>query len=256
MLSNTLVRLQTAAKMPGYRLACPFSGGGLTKSHYCEDGSIHMDKLRFEIPLHWQGTVFLLTSTDRSHLRYFHTCNCPDPSVCAKPRHVSKELVDRMIAISYDKQFSKMDRWAKMYQAAFPTHRRVPGPCVPRVRHTLSLAQHPGSEFKNAMIRRLVRGERWSAEKANKDLQTFLNRLPLFYDVLSHPEVWRRGTSSVSDESGDEVDEPSTTQPVEVAEPLAYEEPDLSIQQDDGATDEKPDTQAEQETPLSAPTSS
>ncbi|KAJ3465083.1 hypothetical protein MRS44_005741 [Fusarium solani] len=223
--------------MPGYRLACPFSGGGLTKGHYCEDGSIHMDKLR-------------------SHLRYFHTCNCPDPSVCAKPRHVSKELVDRMIAISYDKQVSKMDRWAKMYQAAFPTHRRVPGPCVPRVRHTLSLAQHPGSEFKNAMIRRLVRGERLSLEKANKDLQTFLNRLPLFYDVLSHPEVWSRGRSSVSDESGDEVDEPSTTQPVEVAEPLAYEEPDLSIQQDDGAADEKPDTQAEQETPPSPPTSS
>ncbi|KAI8686677.1 hypothetical protein NCS56_00328200 [Fusarium sp. Ph1] len=223
--------------MPGYRLACPFSGGGLTKGHCCEDGSIHMDKLR-------------------SHLRYFHTCNCPDPSVCAKPRHVSKELVDRMIAISYDKQLSKMDRWAKMYQEAFPTHRRVPGPCVPRVRYTLSLAQHPGSEFKNAMIRRLVRGERSSEEKANKDLQSFLKRLPLFYDVLSHPEVWKRERSSVSDESGDEVDEPSIVQPVEVAEPAAHEETNLSIQQDDGAADEKPDTQAGQETPPSASTSS
>lgn len=223
--------------MPGYRLACPFSCGGLTKSQFCEDGLIDMEKLRI-------------------HLRSFHTCNCLNRSVCTRPLHMSKELVKRMIAISYEKQFSKTDRWAKMYQAAFPTHRKVPGPCVPRVRHTLSLAQHPGPEFKNAMIHRLARAQQSSVKKANKDLKTFLNRLPLFYDVLSHPEAWRGGGSSASDESDESDDEPSTTQPVGVAEPPAYEETDFSIQQDDGVADEKSDAQVEQDTPPSAPTSS
>lgn len=222
----------------------------------CEDGLIDMEKLRFKILLNRPGDVFLLTSTDRMHLRSFHTCNCPDPSICAKPRHVPRELVDRMIAISWDKQHGKMDRWANMYLAAFPTHRRAPGPCVPRVRYTLSLAQHPGSEFKSAMIRRLARGERSSEEEATKDLHKFLKHLPLFYDVISHPEVWSPAKPSGSDESGGEGDELSTMQSLEVAEPLDDKEPDLSIQRDDGTADDKPDAQTEQETDPSAPTSS
>ncbi|KAI8724155.1 hypothetical protein NCS52_00273200 [Fusarium sp. LHS14.1] len=218
--------------MPSYRLACPFSVGRLTtKGHVCHDGFVNMDKLR-------------------AHLRGFHLCNCAHPPACTRPRHVPIELLERMLSISFDSHISKVDRWVKMYMEAFPTHRNVPGPCVPRFSHTLSFVQHPGAEFKNAMIRRLVRRERLSVEEANGELKVFLKRLPIFYDVLSQPEVWGR------DESGDEVDEPSTAQPVEVAELLIPKETDISTQQDDGTADETSDTQAGQETPPSSPTTS
>lgn len=143
-----------------------------------------------------------------------------------------------------------------MYMEAFPTHRKVPGPCVPRFSRALSFVQHPGTEFKNAMIRRLVQRERSGVEEANQQLKTFLKRLPIFYEVLSQPEVWGREKPLGSDESDDEVDEPSTAQPVEIVEPRADEKTDISTQQDDGTTDERSDTQAEQETPPSSPTTS
>lgn len=237
LLSSSLICLQIAAKMPPYRLACPFSRGGHTTAHQCQDGVLRMTRMR-------------------KHLREFHGCNCPDPYACTRSQHIPQDLINRLIVISLEQESSPTDRWARMYKAAFPTHRIVPGPCVPRFSKILSIAEHPGPEFKKTMVDRLARAERLSVKRANKKLQRFLNRLPLFYDVLSWPEAWNLEQSSVSDESGDEVDEPSTTQPVGVAEPLAYEEPDLSVQQDDGVADEKPDTQAEQETLPSAPSSS
>lgn len=106
------------------------------------------------------------------------------------------------------------------------------------------------------MIRRLVQRERSGVEEANQQLKTFLKRLPIFYEVLSQPEVWGREKPLGSDESDDEVDEPSTAQPVEIVEPRADEKTDISTQQDDGTTDERSDTQAEQETPPSSPTTS
>lgn len=215
-----------------------------------------MDRLRFGRLLHWLGTVFLLTFTDRAHLRDFHLCNCAHPPACTRPRHVPIELLERMLSISFDNHISRVDRWAKMYMEAFPTHRNVPGPCVPRFSRALRFAQHPGAEFKNAMIRRLVHRERLGVEEASGELKVFLKRLPIFYDVLSQPEVWGREKPSSSDGSGDEVDEPSTAQPVEALESLAPEKTEISTQQDDKTTDETSDTQAGQETPASSPTTS
>ncbi|KAJ4308953.1 hypothetical protein N0V84_011788, partial [Fusarium piperis] len=189
------------------------------------------------------------------HLKTIHECNCPGYT-CTKPRHLPRDLIDRLILISLDTKYTATNRWVRMYKAAFPTRRRVPGPCVPRVNQTLSLAKNPGSVFKATMINRLARAECLSVEEAAKELRRFLNRLPLFYDVITWPEVWRRDSAppSVNDESGDEQEE-SDMRSVGVAEPLAYEATDYSIQEDDGPADEVPDTQTEQETDPSAPSS-
>ncbi|RSL56193.1 hypothetical protein CEP54_008935 [Fusarium duplospermum] len=104
------------------------------------------------------------------------------------------------------------------------------------------------------MARRLAKDEGLDISQATGEMQMFLKRLPLFYDLITWPEVWSSGDAGlpVDDEDGDEVDESSTTQPAKVEEWLA----DLSIQQDDGAADEQPDAQTEQESDPSAPSSS
>lgn len=128
---------------------------------------------------------------------------------------------------------------------------------MPRVDQALKLAHCPGPEFKGAMIESLLRTERLSTKEAAKELQIFLNRLPLFYNVLAWPETWIMDTAPppVNDASGG-VEELSDMQLVEVAEPQVYEATDDPLQRDDGIPDEVPDTQTEQVTDPSAPSSS
>ncbi|RMJ08853.1 hypothetical protein CDV36_011531 [Fusarium kuroshium] len=129
------------------------------------------------------------------------------------------------------------------------------------------------------MIRRLVQDEGLSVLQATGEMQMFLNRLPLFYDLITRPDVWSSGDAALpaDDEEGDEVDESSTPQPSQADEPLPVgdkdgdevHEPsttqptnveqwlaDLSIQHHDGAADGQLGTQTKHEIAPSAPSSS